>query len=190
MKTRALAIGAILLVAGMSVLACTGGDSPTTSTTTSTTVSATSTASPSTTNQPAETSSTTPTSTSTGTPTATATPSPTATATGDYTHQLPGAGELGTNVVTNPPPGQSTVLPREYPGAPPLVPHNLNGLVITADSNPCLMCHATGLSLGEDHVATKIPASHYTDKTTGEISENLQPLRYNCLLCHIPQTTE
>lgn len=48
----------------------------------------------------------------------------------EYTHNIP-TGELGINEYSTDPPGQSTVLPRAYPGAPPFVPHSLAGLVIT-----------------------------------------------------------
>ena len=107
----------------------------------------------------------------------------------EYTHNIL-TGELGINEYSTDPPGQSTVLPRAYPGAPPFVPHSLAGLVITKDQLPCLGCHLVGLSYGPDHAATRIPESHYTDLPTGTKSEDIQLIRFNCLLCHVPQSPE
>ena len=106
----------------------------------------------------------------------------------EYTHQIPMIGELGVNEYSTKIPGQSTILPRAYPGAPPFVPHSLSGLVITKDQLPCLTCHLQGLSLGTDHTATKIHESHYIDLPTGIKSQDIQPIRYNCLICHVPQS--
>jgi nitrate reductase cytochrome c-type subunit len=112
---------------------------------------------------------------------------------GDYVHEGLAAGEPGDNIYSAPPPGLSTKLPREYPGAPPLIPHNISGFTITKDSNPCMGCHETGLTLGaggDEHTATKVPESHYTDAVTGEKSDELQDARYICNLCHLSQTEE
>ena len=81
-------------------------------------------------------------------------------------------------------------MPREYPGAPPLVPHDISKLKINRDGNACISCHITGVVLGEGHVATKIPRSHYTDIPTGIVSEEIQPIRNTCRLCHLPQSAE
>jgi nitrate reductase cytochrome c-type subunit len=108
----------------------------------------------------------------------------------EYTHETLATGELGINQYSTQPPGQSAVLPREYPGAPPFVPHSLSGLTITKDKNPCLTCHVQGVSFGPDHTATKIPESHYIDIPTGNKSQDIQPIRYNCVICHIPQSAE
>ena len=109
---------------------------------------------------------------------------------GNYVHKGLVTGEVGDNVYSNPPPGQSTKLPREYPGAPPLIPHSLDGLVIDKDNNSCLGCHLTGITLGEDHTATMIPESHYTDAVSGEVMEDVVEARYVCNLCHLPQTDD
>lgn len=108
----------------------------------------------------------------------------------EYIHQTLATDEVGANEYISSPPGQSTIIEREYLGAPPLIPHNLDGLEITKDVNSCLTCHVDGLSFGPDHTATAIPDSHYTDIVSGIRSEGIQSLRYNCLLCHSPQTTE
>ncbi|MFC1865895.1 nitrate reductase cytochrome c-type subunit [Chloroflexota bacterium] len=99
-------------------------------------------------------------------------------------------GELIINEYTDKVPGQSIKLPRAYPGAPPFIPHSLSELVINNSTNSCFLCHITGLSYGPDHTATIIPESHYTDIFTGTLSEEIQGLRYNCLLCHVPQSPE
>ena len=105
-----------------------------------------------------------------------------------YIHQTLATGEVGANEYSTAAPGTSEVLPREYPGAPPIIPHSLDGLTITKDANPCLACHASGLSLGDGHTATKIPESHYIDQADETRTEELQGMRYNCLVCHLPQS--
>jgi nitrate reductase cytochrome c-type subunit len=109
---------------------------------------------------------------------------------GEYIHKILADGKLGLNDYSSLQPGQSTPLPREYPGAPPLVPHDISTLTITKDQNPCMMCHLTGVTLGPGHTATKIPESHYTDLRTGVKSDTVQPLRYDCKICHLPQSAE
>ncbi|MGB9130192.1 MAG: nitrate reductase cytochrome c-type subunit [Thiobacillus sp.] len=79
------------------------------------------------------------------------------------------------------------VLPRAYNGAPPQVPHNLDGLIpITRDSNTCVSCHQQPDQVGKKKVKgqpTAMPASHYTD-----VKKNaLYMGRYNCIQCHTPQ---
>ena len=105
-----------------------------------------------------------------------------------YLHRSLETGDVGTNVYSAPPAGQSTILPREYPGSPALIPHSIVGFNIDKDGNSCLGCHATGISLGNGHVATKIPDSHYTDLVTEMQSDELQELRYNCTICHLQQS--
>lgn len=106
-----------------------------------------------------------------------------------YAHQPLATGEPGMNTFTAPGAGSSTKLDRTYPGAPPQVPHAVDGLAITKDSNTCVSCHTTGVQLGEGHVATKIPESHYTNLQTGERQTILVGRRYNCLQCHVPQAS-
>jgi cytochrome c-type protein NapB len=108
---------------------------------------------------------------------------------GRYTHGALTTG-IGTNTYSTDPPGSSTLLPREYPGAPPLVPHSLEGLQIDRNQNACMGCHLAGISFGADHTATLIPESHYVDQATGERSDEVQAIRYGCLLCHLPQSPE
>ncbi|MDP3542656.1 MAG: nitrate reductase cytochrome c-type subunit [Elusimicrobiota bacterium] len=77
-------------------------------------------------------------------------------------------------------PGSTKPLPRPYPGAPPSVPHGIEGLAITRKSNGCIDCHLEGTDLGDGHVATKIPPSHFDPKA----KEELAGTRYQCLQCH------
>lgn len=79
------------------------------------------------------------------------------------------------------------VLPRAYVGAPPQVPHSLDGLVpITLDNNSCVACHQQPGRVGKKKVKgqpTALPASHYTDVRNNALNMG----RYNCTLCHTPQ---
>ncbi len=110
------------------------------------------------------------------------------------------AAQLGlskTDIDTNPEPAafeyrqadpyNGGVLPRAYPGAPPQVPHSLEGLVpITRDSNACLACHQQPEQVGKKKVKgepTPLPTSHYTDVR----HNTLYMGRYNCTQCHTPQ---
>ena len=79
------------------------------------------------------------------------------------------------------------VLPRAYSGAPPQVPHSLDGLVpITRDSNTCLSCHQLPDQVGKKKVKgqpTALPTSHYTNVKNNALFMG----RYNCIQCHTPQ---
>ena len=123
-------------------------------------------------------------------PTEQPTATPEVTSPGTVSHQTLATGDVGINEYSSTAPGSSQILPRDYPGAPPHIPHDISGLKIDKDGNSCVTCHAQGISFGEGHTATKIPESHYTDISTGSRSQGLQGLRYNCLLCHLPQSSE
>lgn len=107
-----------------------------------------------------------------------------------YVVQTLATGEVGANEYSTAAPGTSEILPREYPGAPPIIPHSLDGLTIDRDTNACLTCHVAGVSFGTGHTATKVPESHYLDQMDGTRTDAVQDLRYNCLLCHLPQSPE
>jgi nitrate reductase cytochrome c-type subunit len=48
-----------------------------------------------------------------------------------------------------------------------------------------------GVELGEGHIATKVPLTHYVDEYSGEQKKNqVTGMRYNCLQCHVPQSIE
>lgn len=116
------------------------------------------------------------------------TPTPSQTIEGNtYVHRPLGTGTPGMNQYSSSLPGQSEVLQREYESAPPLVPHDISGFVITKDFNTCLVCHTRGETIRAGHTATRIPDSHYLDLPTGTVSQSLQALRYDCLICHVPQ---
>lgn len=74
-------------------------------------------------------------------------------------------------------PGDNTLLPRGYAGAPPQIPHSVENLNITRESNDCLMCHDPA-NAAEKVVPT--PATHILE---GKVSMS----RYNCTQCHVPQ---
>ena len=86
-------------------------------------------------------------------------------------------------------PGDSELLERLFPDAPPYASHKISDIKITTSNNQCVTCHAYALNSG-DSVATKIPISHYTDQLTGDVSEELDPRRYLCTSCHVPQVTD
>jgi len=111
-----------------------------------------------------------------------------------------------------PAPGAAKRFARSYVNAPPLIPHSVDGLLpITVKNNACLGCHMPDVakSMG----ATPIPESHFTDfrpstklvngkvVKDGKVVANatdikiakfkklkkLNPARYNCSQCHVPQ---
>ena len=90
-------------------------------------------------------------------------------------------------------PGQSTVLPRSFPHAPPQIPHTIDSFKpITAGSNACLGCHNNPAMRGkkiEKGTPTPMPVSHYTDlrHKPDSVSEQMIAARYVCTQCHVPQ---
>lgn len=97
-------------------------------------------------------------------------------------------GQPGVNQWSEQAPGSTKPLPRPYPGAPPSIPHGIEGLTITREDNSCLSCHLEGTEVAEGHAATKVPPSHFVnprtkEKTTGAVVGT----RYQCLQCHAPQ---
>ncbi|MBI5937826.1 MAG: nitrate reductase cytochrome c-type subunit [Betaproteobacteria bacterium] len=85
-------------------------------------------------------------------------------------------------------PFSGQVLPRAYQGAPPQVPHNLEGFIpITRDSNACIGCHQQPAMIGKKSKGqpTPMPVSHYVDDKASAMNMG----RYNCTQCHTPQAT-
>jgi len=105
-------------------------------------------------------------------------------------------------------PGTSTRIQRAFQDAPPMIPHNTDGmLIITKGNNQCLQCHRP--EVAEAVGATPIPKSHFLnmrpvnkivdDKLVKGV-DNLQNQvsikkitkvyegRYNCTQCHVPQS--
>ncbi len=111
------------------------------------------------------------------------------------------------------PAGASTKIERAFENAPPMIPHDTEGLLpITVNNNACLGCHDP--SVAKDIGATPIPKSHFTNyrpltkinkngkivkegkivKNTSDIETVSKPLtklagaRFNCSQCHAPQS--
>ncbi len=111
------------------------------------------------------------------------------------------------------PAGASTKIKRAFENAPPMISHDVEGMLpITIDNNQCIMCHDP--MLAESMGATAIPKSHFTNfredvnidkkgqlQRDGKIVENssdiktvVKPLdhlsnsRFNCSACHAPQS--
>ena len=100
-------------------------------------------------------------------------------------------GQPGMNTFPATPPGQAEKLKRPYHGAPPIIPHSLDGFGITRSGNDCLTCHSEGIELDKGHIATRVPPSHHVNEYTGEqTKDRVIGLRYNCLQCHVPQSQE
>jgi cytochrome c-type protein NapB len=84
-------------------------------------------------------------------------------------------------------PGESTRFTRSFENSPPLIPHDITGMLPLAESdNICLGCHMPdeAPTMG----ATPLPKTHFIDLDTGkDLGENLDGNRYNCLQCHVVQ---
>lgn len=86
-------------------------------------------------------------------------------------------------------PGGNTKLPRAFEGAPPLVPHTIEGFVpITTADNTCLLCHQSGSTDPAD--PPQVPRSHLLDlrRAPRTLRETIAGARWNCTACHVPQT--
>lgn len=83
-------------------------------------------------------------------------------------------------------PGESSKFERSFENSPPLIPHDITGMLPLEDDNICTGCH-----LPEEAVfsgATPIPSSHLIDLYTGEyLRGKLDGARYNCVQCHVIQ---
>ena len=98
---------------------------------------------------------------------------------------------------------------RAYQNAPPMIPHDVEGLMeITPDNNACIGCHEAAVAPSMN--ATPIPKSHYinfrpkdklegdnfvkgADNMKNEVSikpiDTISSARFNCTACHAPQST-
>ncbi len=83
-------------------------------------------------------------------------------------------------------PGESTRFDRSFENSPPLIPHDITGMLPLEADNICKGCH-----MPEDAIfsgATPIPSSHLIDLDTGEyLKGNLDGARFNCVQCHVIQ---
>ena len=88
---------------------------------------------------------------------------------------------------TKPAAGESKRYDRSFEHAPPLIPHDLEGLIpITADNNMCVSCHMP--EVAKDVGATPIPKSHlYSIRNKKDLEGKLSDDRFNCTTCHVPQ---
>ncbi len=106
-------------------------------------------------------------------------------------------------------PGTSQRIERAFDNAPPMIPHDTDGMLpITKDNNMCTSCHMPDVapSVG----ATAIPQSHFADmrphhkmvdgtfqktadnmnnETALQVNATLYNGRFNCSQCHAPQST-
>ena len=83
--------------------------------------------------------------------------------------------------------GESKMIPRAFENAPPMIPHDVDGMLdITKESNSCLGCHVPGVA--EEIKATPTPKSHLYDMRTGKTLAEVSQARYNCTACHAPQS--
>ncbi|MBU1667179.1 nitrate reductase cytochrome c-type subunit [bacterium] len=90
--------------------------------------------------------------------------------------------------------GTSTKIERAFTNAPPMIPHDVEGMLpITIKNNQCLSCHdkanAEGMKAGMPNL-TAIPASHYKDLRSADQKDlpTLAGARFNCSQCHAPQS--
>lgn len=82
--------------------------------------------------------------------------------------------------------GESTKIERSYENAPPMIPHNIDGLLpITQDNNQCLACHDPAIAAAVG--AVPVPASHTFDLRANKQLDEVANVRFNCVLCHTPQ---
>lgn len=112
------------------------------------------------------------------------------------------------------PAGTSTKIARAFENAPPMIPHDIEGMLpITINNNQCITCHDPAVA--ESMGATPIPKSHFTNfrpttkvdangamivegkvikntsdiKTVSHKGDSLEGARFNCSQCHAPQST-
>jgi len=88
---------------------------------------------------------------------------------------------------TKPAAGEAQRYERSFENAPPMIPHDLEGLIpITADNNMCVTCHMP--EVAKDVGATAIPKSHlYSIRNKKDLDGKLSDDRFNCTTCHVPQ---
>jgi len=88
---------------------------------------------------------------------------------------------------TQPVPGKVKPVKSAFFGAPPTIPHSIEGMTpITKNNNMCLSCHMPNIAK-KMHI-TPIPPSHFVDNFEGDKKvHHLAGSRYNCTQCHVPQ---
>ncbi len=76
---------------------------------------------------------------------------------------------------------------KTIPGAPAMVPHQIDTFVISAYSNPCVACHAMPERRAlkkETDLPTSMPLTHWVKDGEGWA---VHGSRHQCNLCHLPQ---
>jgi cytochrome c-type protein NapB len=100
----------------------------------------------------------------------------------DETKAMPAHGEYSKTEA-----GKSKPLGRAFENSPPIIPHDLTGMLPIAETNnACLNCHMpeAASAIG----ATPMPKSHFYDIDTGrDLKGQMDGKRYNCMQCHVPQ---
>jgi cytochrome c-type protein NapB len=84
-------------------------------------------------------------------------------------------------------PGESTRIGRAFENSPPLIPHDITGMLpLARTENICLDCHMPEEAVSQG--ATPMPKSHFVDLGTGkDLEGKLDGDRYNCMQCHVIQ---
>ena len=98
----------------------------------------------------------------------------------------------GVDVTASDPAGDGTryapdrsALPRDFVQQPPLIPHTIEGYIVSKEFNKCMDCHAW--SRAGEAKATKISITHFKSREGAEMS-SVAPNRYFCNQCHVSQT--
>jgi cytochrome c-type protein NapB len=99
--------------------------------------------------------------------------------------------------------GESKLLERDFPDAPPQIPHTVEDMYpITMGDNECLNCHhpenavsKEDAPLPESHFERAVMARGKKDEPMVWVVKNYETAkdvvgnRYNCSMCHTPQAT-
>ena len=101
--------------------------------------------------------------------------------------------------------GESTLVDRAFPGAPPSIPHTTDGMLpIFGDENECLECHHPDNTMSKKDAP--VPESHFHEAVLGvgegssqegmlwtvkgySKADDVSGARYNCVMCHTPLAT-
>ncbi len=83
-------------------------------------------------------------------------------------------------------PGESVRFERSFENSPPLIAHDITGMLPIEEDNICMGCH-----MPEEAVfsgATPVPTSHLVNLDTGAyLRGKLDGSRFNCMQCHVIQ---
>lgn len=73
---------------------------------------------------------------------------------------------------------------RDYPMAPPTIPHKVDNYPVNKNANKCMSCHSRVNS--EDSQAPAVSVTHYMNRDGNFLAE-ISPRRYFCNQCHVVQ---